>query len=297
MKLGAKGTGKAASSSLLGAVFAEDGLDLSLSRGAKPATSGSAAATLAAATAAIVESVSVAIDEKLVIAMTRDGAVESMEVKGTLSLTIGSSEHARCCLKLARGDTGGYQFQNHPNINKPLFAAEAQLALKATDREFPTGTPIGVLRWRAQSKDESSVPLTINCWPEEVGGGKMNVNLEYTLQPQARPIDLNNVVITIPLGSSSAPDVVTCDGTSSFNARACVLEWRIDMVSRSNSSGMLEFNVPGKNPDAFFPINVAFSSTATLCDLDVREITSFVDDSKIRFAKTISMSVESYTIQ
>ena len=41
--------------------------------------------------------------------------------------------------------------------------------------------------------------FTVNCWPEDAGGGKMNVNLEYTLQPQSPPVDLNNVVIAIPL--------------------------------------------------------------------------------------------------
>ena len=85
------------------------------------------------------ENVSIVIDEKLDIRMTRDGAVDNMEVKGMLSLTINNPEFGRCALKLKRGDTSGYQFQNHPNINKPLFMSDAVLALKNTDREFPIG--------------------------------------------------------------------------------------------------------------------------------------------------------------
>lgn len=81
-----------------------------------------------------------AIEEKLVVQMTRDGAVENLEVKGTLSLTVANSDVARCALRLRRGDNAaGYQFQNHPNINKALFQSDAVLALKNTDREFPTG--------------------------------------------------------------------------------------------------------------------------------------------------------------
>ncbi len=55
----------------------------------------------------VAEAVTVVIDEKLVIQMTRDGAVENMEIKGTLSLTIGNPDFARCALKLRRGDTSG----------------------------------------------------------------------------------------------------------------------------------------------------------------------------------------------
>jgi len=278
--------------------MAEDGLDPTTLPGkASGPPPSSAAAALAAATAATSEGVSVAIEERLAISMTRDGAVENMEVKGTLSLTITNPDCTRCAVHLRRGDVSGYQFQNHPNINKALFTSDGVLALKNTDREFPPGAPIGVLRWRAQSKDESAVPLTINCWPEELGGGKMSVNLEYTWQPQSPPVDLSNVVITIPLGTTSSPDILSCDGTTAVVPKAHTLEWRLPLVGKSNPSGTLEFNIPGKSADAFFPVTVTFQSTSTLCDLDVREITSFVDDSKIRFSKTIAMSVESYTIE
>ena len=169
------------------------------------------------------------------------------------------------------------------------------------------------------------VVRAVNCWPEDIGGGKMNVNLEYTLQPQSPPVDLNNVVIVIPLcvrfpsiqgsllslifclprrlmfrllcmftscpfsalslalagyrllwwflrvnsGTTAAPDIVSCDGTTTVNAKAHTLEWKIDMIDDSNSSGVLEFNIAGRSADAFFPVNVSFSSTSTLCDVDV----------------------------
>ena len=47
---------------------------------------------------------------------------------------------------------------------------------------------------RAQTKDESRVPLTINCWPS-VSGGDSYVNIEYEAHV---PFDLQNVVIAIP---------------------------------------------------------------------------------------------------
>ena len=86
-----------------------------------------------------VEPVGIVIEEKIVCSMTRDGACDSMEVKGTLALTIHNPDATRCRVVLRRGDTSGYQFQNHPNVNKPLFTSDAILALKQSDREFPTG--------------------------------------------------------------------------------------------------------------------------------------------------------------
>ena len=47
---------------------------------------------------------------------------------------------------------------------------------------------------RAQTKDESRVPLTINCWPS-VSGGDSYVNIEYEAHVD---FDLQNVVIAIP---------------------------------------------------------------------------------------------------
>lgn len=41
----------------------------------------------------------------------------------------------------------------------------------------------------------SHVP--VNCWPSEVGGGQVEVNIEYELQQEDMP--LNDVFITIPL--------------------------------------------------------------------------------------------------
>ena len=56
----------------------------------------------------------------------------------------------------------------------------------------------------AQTRDESLVPLSINCWPS-VSGGESYVNIEYEATAD---FDLQNVVISIPLPAlSQAPRV------------------------------------------------------------------------------------------
>jgi coatomer subunit delta len=78
------------------------------------------------------------------------------------------------------------------------------LGLKDPDRPFPTGSALGVLKWRFQTRDESLVPLSINCWPSS-SGGESYVNIEYEATAD---FDLQNVAIAIPLPAlSQAPRV------------------------------------------------------------------------------------------
>lgn len=68
----------------------------------------------------------------------------------------------------------------------------------------PPSPPAGVLKWRLQTRDESMVPLTINCWPS-VSGGESYVNIEYEA---TAAFDLQKVCIAIPLPAlAHAPQV------------------------------------------------------------------------------------------
>ena len=88
--------------------------------------------------------------------------------------------------------------------------------LKDMSKGFPVGRPVGVLRWSLSSTEDSLVPLTINCWPEEEGQGKMNVNIEYELNGNR---ELHDVNISIPLGTAEGPQIAAIDGTYRHDAR------------------------------------------------------------------------------
>ena len=47
------------------------------------------------------------------------------------------------------GANQGYQFKTHPNIDKQLYASNV-LGLKDSDRPFPTGSALPILKWRMQ---------------------------------------------------------------------------------------------------------------------------------------------------
>ena len=62
-------------------------------------------------------------------------------------------EAARVRVGIEAGENAGYQFKTHPNIDKALYAREALLGLKDPERPFPTGDPVGILKWRMQACD------------------------------------------------------------------------------------------------------------------------------------------------
>ncbi len=207
MKLGAKkaagGLGGAAAGAFAG-LIAEEGYrakDLDLEDGVGGGGSAASAvnAARAAAEAASADQATITIEENVSVTLSRDGGCVSMEVKGSLSLLVNDEAAGRLRVVLARGDDRAFQYQNHPNINKASFANDAVIALKQADRSFPTGSAIGLVRWRYANKDDDGgqVPLMITCWPEEGPSGTMTVNVEYTLQK--REVALQDVIITLPL--------------------------------------------------------------------------------------------------
>lgn len=161
----------------------------------------SAAAVTPAAALAAAEPVTIVIEEKLVCQLKKDGGLESMEVQGTMMLEVNNDEDAFCRVHISGGQSKALQFKTHPNIDKALHANSNVLGLKDASRPFPTGSALGILKWRMQAKDESSVPLSINCWPS-VSGSQSYVSIEYEASEE---MDLQNVVIAIPLPALRDP--------------------------------------------------------------------------------------------
>jgi hypothetical protein len=81
-------------------------------------------------------------------------------------------------------------------VDKKKFGADQSIALKS-DRPYPEGSEVGVLKWRFQTTDESLIPLTINCWPTINANGSADVNIDYELVDTS--LELEDVVITIPV--------------------------------------------------------------------------------------------------
>lgn len=241
------------------------------------------------------EPVFVTIEEKLSVALNKDGGVEGMEVAGSMSLLVNGEGENQCVKVLLDGAPApGYQFKTHPNIDKNLYSSEHVLGLKDPSRPFPTGAPLGVLKWRYQSMDEGDIPLTVNCWPS-VSGGQSYINIEYECTAS---FDLHDVRIAVPLPALAAPPHVNqIDGDYQYDARKSIWVWKIDLLDQDNSSGSAEFVIPAADASAFFPIQVSFSAQKTLCNLKIDQVVGAITGDHIKFGMKQSLVTESYVIE
>lgn len=239
------------------------------------------------------EGVHIAVEEKITLTAGRDGGLQNMEVLGIVKLKVNDEKYGRVVMGIANNDKKGMQFQTHPNIDKKKFTANAVIGLKNPEKPFPSGQDVGVLKWRLQTTDESLMPLTINCWPNE-SGSKCEVNIEYELQQPG--MELNDVLISIPVPSGvGAPVVGDCDGEYSYDNRKNILQWSLPVIDDSNKTGSMEFTISGHAND-FFPINVSFVSKKSYCDIQVTEVKLLDDDQAVKYSSEVVFYVDKYEI-
>lgn len=233
------------------------------------------------------------VEEKLAVTLNKQGGLENLEVQGTLSLTVGTDDDAFVRVAVSTGENKGFQFKTHPNIDKQLYSNDNILGLKDPSRPFPTGSELGILKWRFQSKDEDLVPLNINCWPS-VSGGESYVNIEYESSSR---FDLQNVSIAIPLPRlSHAPTVNQVDGDWRYDARRSSLVWTIDLIDDTNRNGSMEFVVPSTDADAFYPVEVQFTASTTFCEVEIDSVVNTQKNAPIKYGYKRVLSTTTYQV-
>ena len=199
-------------------------------------------------------------EEKLAVSLKRDGGVNSMEVNGSLQLTVNDGNFGKAIVPLKLGKNPGFQFKTHPKISKQLFADSAALGLTDPSKPFPVSQLLNVVKWRLQTTDDALVPLAITCWPSETGGDSFEVTLEYEMTQE---LELHDVIISIPIPADVQHQVTSAEvGQASYSRREAALQWSIPMIE--SGSGTIEFQVTGATPDAIFPIAVSFTSRKTV---------------------------------
>ncbi|CAL8470044.1 g9586 [Coccomyxa elongata] len=251
-------------------------------------SAGPAASTIAAPVPS--EPISLVLEEKLLVILNKDGGVENMEVQGTIALQVLDEAHARVRVMIETGANEGYQFKTHPNIDKALYAQNV-LGLKDADRPFPTGSALPILKWRMQTKEESLVPLSINCWPS-ISGGESFVNIEYESFAE---FDLQNVVVAIPC--HQPPRINQVDGDYHYDSRKQALLWSIDLIDDTNRSGSMEFVIASAaTSDAFFPVDVSFSAQHTLADVRIAAVLAVDDEQPVKYATRCTLQTDGYQV-
>lgn len=233
-------------------------------------------------------------EEKLTVKMGRDGGVQQFELLGLITLHVGDEKWGRIRVQLKNQDRHSVQLQTHPNVDKELFKTRSQIGLKQPNKPFPLHTDVGVLKWRLQGTDETLVPLLINCWPSEAGGGGCDVNIEYELTHLELELVDVNIFIPLPIGCN--PIMGECDGTYSHESKRNQLVWSLPLIDASNKTGSMEFSASPAIPNDFFPLNVVFNSKSTFAQIKITEVLLVDDESPVKHSIETTLFPDKYEI-
>jgi len=288
MKLG--GLGGAKKDSLISAMAAEDNL-FGASKGGAPADFGFGA-PVPPPVAAPSTPLTLSLEEKITVNMNREGAVESCEVKGILNLTANTDAGAVAAIAVNKAQLPPtFNFATHPKVDKKGYERQGILTLKG-GKGFPVGRGVGILRWSYGNDD--AAPISINCWPEDEGNGRILVSIEMELT--RTDLVLRDVNILLPLGTQNPPSIESIDGQMKHDPGAGMMCWHFDIVDANNSSGSLEFSVDGTNPEVFFPIQIGFRSETLLCPIDITGVTNSSTGAPIPNEMTRTFIPERYQV-
>lgn len=215
---------------------------------------------------------------------TRDGSLNSLELKGDLELRVTDPAFTKLAIQVSPASQSSLfplsslQFKTHPHVDKAGWTDSRLVQLRDVKKPFPVRQNLGVLRWRGTTKDEISVPLSVQCWPSpaEDGSGACDVMIEFELE--AIQLSLKNVVISIPLPGDVQPSVETPEnGTTEVMEDS--IEWHIEEISEESGviSGQLEIRVSegAEDADVFFPVAIDFVSQRTMVEIAVSDTQSW----------------------
>ncbi|KAI0050583.1 hypothetical protein FA95DRAFT_1555507 [Auriscalpium vulgare] len=243
------------------------------------------------------ESVHIVTRETITLSLSREGGLESLELKGDMNLQVSDPSLARVKVALlpAPSDFGPeLQFKQHPNVAKFAANKDRVIALKDTARGFPVNQSLAVLKWRYAGKDESYVPLSINCWPTPSNDGTCDVNIEYELEHEN--ITLHDLVISIPLPSGDYPSVASHSGEWQLNPSSHAIDWSIPLVNADERSGSLEFSISGDDVGAFFPVKVAFVGLGNIVGVRVASVSRVDSGEEVTFSEDATLAVDNYLV-
>ncbi|KAL3809972.1 hypothetical protein ACHAXA_007748 [Cyclostephanos tholiformis] len=295
MKLGGVGGAKK-KDSLMAGMLAEDNLAVGSGFGnaADPFGLGIGASAAMAAPVAPSAPATILVEERIVVQLSREGEVKSSEVKGSITYTANTKagEMANVVVNKSVYSSkcgAGWSFATHPKVDKVMYEKGGLLALKG-GKPYPIGRPVGILKWNYAQED--SAPFTVTCWPEDEGSGAINVNMEFELQRKNAVI--TDVNILFPLGTTDPPVIESIDGQYKHDPHTGMMCWHHDVIDANNSTGSLEFSISGDDVDAFFPVQIAFTSQSLMCPMEITSVVNATSGAAIPNNMTVRVVPESY---
>lgn len=215
------------------------------------------------------EAVHITIAEAISAKFSREGSLESFEVKGDLQLRISDPSLTQIKLNLSTDNIRGAQLTSHPKVDKNLFKNSKIIQLADTSKSgFPVNNSIGVMRWKVAPKsgEIDDPPITFTVWVNDAGGNTWNITVEYEWTGGD---PLRDVTVTIPY-QTTEPAVSSFDAV--YEVSGDSIDWTVGAVDSENSTGSFEFEAQADNENEFFPMSVRFSKTQPFIDVDVSSL-------------------------
>ncbi|KAI9709104.1 MAG: hypothetical protein M1820_003550 [Bogoriella megaspora] len=238
------------------------------------------------------EAVHITIAEAISAKLSREGNLETFEVKGDLQLRITDPSLAQVKLNLNIENSKGAQLSAHPKVDKALFRDARAIQLTDASKGFPTNNAIGVMRWRLAAKagEAGEPPITFTVWVNNSGDNNYNITVEYDLSGGD---SLSDLTVTIPYATTE-PSVSSFDAV--YEVSGDSIDWTIGGVDDENPNGSFEFEAQAESEAEFFPMNVRFSKSKPFVDVDVSSITLLSMGEDVSFSKDVKSVAENYQI-
>ncbi|SCU95594.1 LADA_0G16424g1_1 [Lachancea dasiensis] len=256
------------------------------------------------------EGILISVREVVSAKISREGNVESSELKGSLELRVNDQElaHARIVVdpKVDTKDKA-FQFKTHPNIDKSLFLNSGIIGLRDTQKAFPfNDQSLAVLRWRkvGAEDDSSLVPLQISSWvsPSESDQGMFDVTLELEMN-ESYSDALENVRFAIPVYTQN---VRVNDEFNDLGATIESIDDENGIVVKIASiavgtTAAVSLTIEADLEDALYPISVLFgnhAATGSLSGVSVSEVVSSRDEKNpLPYGSVATLKTEEYSIE
>jgi len=277
------------------------------------AASPSRAAAPAAAARTSDAELDVKIIEQLSVEMNQDATLNTMQIRGELSLCAQTENAGFAAVQLV--DTGvasQAQFKAHPQIDKEMWTSGKVVCGKG-DKPFPVGHDITVLKWMysGDSMSNTQPPVSVTCWPT-VSPESIVMTIEYDVI-EACVGSMKDAVLVMPLPPEISSiqerdhDLIDIgevqDGTEFvYDSEKGGMVWRIgDITDADRKNGSIEFSidlgrvgdVDGEVLPQLFPMHLSFvldeKAASPTSPLRVDSVTERHDASKVISFSNISL--------
>ncbi len=87
------------------------------------------------------------------------------------------------------------------------------------------------------------------------------------------------------------------DGEWRYDSRRSALLWTIELIDDTNRSGSMEFVTSVADADAFYPVEVSFTSNKTFCDIAIGAVEHTQRDGLVKYSMKKALETAEYVVQ